>query len=141
LRWRVTTAKRFGASDSFNARENIEAGVKYLKHLNELYENDLRLALAAYNAGEGAVAKYGKQIPPYRETEHYVQAVGKKYGARRAVAKTKQQSAAMKPSPAEPEAERHPRIEKYIDAQGLLHLRTVPDSAPSNEVAVSSSTP
>src|SRR6185295_8985457 len=50
-----STARRFGARNSFDAKENVEAGVKYLKYLNSLYPNDLRLTLAAYNAGEGAV--------------------------------------------------------------------------------------
>lgn len=70
------TARRFGVTDSFDARQNIAAGVKYLRYLQDMFKDD-RLALAAYNAGEGAVLKYGG-VPPYRETEQYVSKVGKK---------------------------------------------------------------
>lgn len=70
------TARRFGVTDSFDAKQNIEAGVKYLRYLQDMFKDD-RLALAAYNAGEGAVQKYGG-VPPYRETEEYVRKVGKK---------------------------------------------------------------
>lgn len=70
------TARRFGVTDSFDARQNIAAGVKYLRYLQDMFKDD-KLALAAYNAGEGAVLKYGG-VPPYRETEQYVSKVGKK---------------------------------------------------------------
>jgi soluble lytic murein transglycosylase-like protein len=75
------TARRFGVTNSFDARQNIEAGVKYLRYLQDMFKDD-KLALAAYNAGEGAVMKYGG-VPPYRETERYVQKVGLKLGAAR----------------------------------------------------------
>jgi soluble lytic murein transglycosylase-like protein len=65
------TARRFGVSNAFNPKQNVEGGVKYLKYLMELYNGNYALALAAYNAGEGAVAKYGG-IPPYAETREYV---------------------------------------------------------------------
>lgn len=79
-----STARRFGVRNSFNAEENIRGGVRYLKHLSQLFNNDLRLTLAAYNAGEGAVSKYN-WIPPYPETQNYVYQVAKLYGqARRA---------------------------------------------------------
>ena len=78
-----STARMLGVSNSFDPQQNIEAGVKYLKYLKDLYKDD-RLALAAYNAGPGAVDKY-KWIPPYAETQNYVYQVGKRYGeARRA---------------------------------------------------------
>ena len=64
------TARRFGAGNSFDVRENITAGVKYLKYLQDMFKDD-RLALAAYNAGEGAVIRHGG-IPPYPETQDYV---------------------------------------------------------------------
>ena len=88
-----STARRFGARNSFDVKENVEAGVKYLKYLNSLYPNDLRLTLAAYNAGEGAVAKYRNNIPPYRETEHYVYKVGEKYGSARRAAEQRKVAA------------------------------------------------
>ncbi len=68
------TARRFGVSNAFNPIENIEGGARYLKYLLDLYNNDYALALAAYNAGEGAVAKYGT-VPPYKETRDYLQLV------------------------------------------------------------------
>ena len=65
------TARRFGVPNSFDPVENIQGGAKYLKYLLELYKGDYPSALAAYNAGEKAVAKYGG-IPPYAETQNYV---------------------------------------------------------------------
>jgi soluble lytic murein transglycosylase-like protein len=119
-----STARRFGAKNSFDVKENVEAGVKYLKYLNSLYPNDLRLTLAAYNAGEGAVAKYRNNIPPYRETENYVYRVGEKYGsARRAVDRRKVAAAATQEKTVA--AERHPPVESFVDSEGHLHMRTV----------------
>lgn len=66
------TAKRYGVADVFDPADNVRAGAQYLNDLLKLFDNDIRLALAAYNAGEGAVIKYGKRIPPYRETVAYV---------------------------------------------------------------------
>ena len=66
------TAKRFGVSNSFDAAQNIEGGTKYLRFLLDRFNGDVRLAVAAYNAGEGAVEKHGNKIPPYRETQNYV---------------------------------------------------------------------
>jgi hypothetical protein len=71
-----STARRFGVSDSFNPLENIQGGAKYLKYLLDLYNGNYSLALAAYNAGEGAVAKYGG-VPPYAETRNYLVLVQK----------------------------------------------------------------
>lgn len=69
------TASMYGITDPFEPRANIEAGVKHLKRLLEKYDGDLRLALAAYNAGEQAVERYGRRIPPFPETQGYVRAV------------------------------------------------------------------
>ncbi|MEO6226950.1 MAG: lytic transglycosylase domain-containing protein [Thermomonas sp.] len=69
------TARRFGVSDSFNAGQNISGGVKYLAWLLKRFNGNLSLAAAGYNAGEGAVDKY-KGVPPYSETQRYVQRVG-----------------------------------------------------------------
>ena len=66
------TAAEHGVLDPFNPAENIRAGVRYLKHLLDSYEGRVELALAAYNAGPGAVKKYGGKVPPYRETQNYV---------------------------------------------------------------------
>ena len=69
------TAKRLGVEDSRDPAQNIEGGSKYLRELLDLFDNDLKLALAGYNAGEGAVMKYGNDIPPYKETQNYVKIV------------------------------------------------------------------
>ena len=66
------TAKRFGVKNSRDPAQNIEGGAKYLRELLTLFKNDVSLALAAYNAGEHAVIKYGNKIPPYKETQAYV---------------------------------------------------------------------
>lgn len=68
------TASRMNVSNIFNPRENVEGGVRYFKHLLSLFNNDLRLSLAAYNAGENIVAEL-RSIPPYRETVDYVKKV------------------------------------------------------------------
>lgn len=68
------TALRMNVVNVFNPRENIEGGVRYFKYLLSLFNNDLRLSLAAYNAGENVVSEL-KSIPPYRETIDYVRKV------------------------------------------------------------------
>jgi soluble lytic murein transglycosylase-like protein len=68
------TASRMNVSNVFNPKENIEGGVRYFKYLLSLFNNDLRLSLAAYNAGENLVAEL-RTIPPYRETVDYVRKV------------------------------------------------------------------
>lgn len=73
-----TTAQRFGAYDIFNPQQNVDAGVKYLRTLLERYNGNLDLALAAYNAGEGAVER-AHGVPAYRETRNYVQKVQDAY--------------------------------------------------------------
>jgi soluble lytic murein transglycosylase-like protein len=73
-----TTAQRFGVNDSFNPKQNVDAGVHYLKTLLERYNGNLDLALAAYNAGEGAVDR-AHGIPAFRETRNYVQRVQDAY--------------------------------------------------------------
>ena len=70
------TARRFGVDNVFNPVENIQGGAKYLRYLLDLYNGNPALALAAYNAGEGAVAKY-RGVPPYRETQNYLHLVKK----------------------------------------------------------------
>jgi len=72
------TAARLGVKDIFDPKENIDAGTHYLHDLLQLYNNDLTLALAAYNAGPDKVQKYG-DVPPYRETQSYLKQVKRKY--------------------------------------------------------------
>jgi len=73
------TAKRFGLKDPFDPAANVEAGTKYLKFLLKRFNGDVSLALAGYNAGEGAVDKY-KGVPPYGETQNYVKKIEATYG-------------------------------------------------------------
>ena len=73
-----TTAQRFGAYDVFNPQQNVDAGTKYLKTLLQRYNGNLDLALAAYNAGEGAVDR-AHGVPPIRETRDYVLKVQNAY--------------------------------------------------------------
>lgn len=72
------TAKALGVVDAYNPSQNIEGGVKHLKGLLDSYNGDKELALAAYNAGSGAVRKYGG-IPPYKETQNYVKSIMSSY--------------------------------------------------------------
>jgi soluble lytic murein transglycosylase-like protein len=66
------TAKRYGVVDAFDPLQNLNGGAHYLRDLLNLFNSDVSLALAAFNAGEHAVAKYGNRLPPYRETVRYV---------------------------------------------------------------------
>ena len=69
------TARRFGVTSIYDPKQNIDAGVRYMRWLLDTFNGDVVLALAGYNAGEGAVDKYGG-VPPYAETQRYVQRVG-----------------------------------------------------------------
>lgn len=73
------TARRFGVTDIFDPKQNIEGGVKYMRWLLDTFNQDLSLALAGYNAGEKAVMKYGWRIPPYAETREYVRRILTRY--------------------------------------------------------------
>jgi soluble lytic murein transglycosylase-like protein len=66
------TAMRYGVDNRFDPAQNVDGGVRYLRDLMAMFDGNLSLALAAYNAGEGAVLKYGRRIPPYPETQQYV---------------------------------------------------------------------
>jgi len=74
------TAEAYGVSDRFDPEQNLRGGTAYLRDLLNTYSDDLELALAAYNAGETAVAKYNYSIPPYAETQQYVRKVLDLYG-------------------------------------------------------------
>ena len=73
------TAARFGVTSIFDPRQNIEGGARYLRFLLDRFDGNVNLALAGYNAGEGAVEKYGWQIPPYSETQEYVRRISRRY--------------------------------------------------------------
>jgi soluble lytic murein transglycosylase-like protein len=73
------TASQYGVGNVFNAAQNIEGGTKYLKDLIRLYNRQTKLVLAAYNAGQEAVRRYGGRIPPYQETRDYINRIMAKY--------------------------------------------------------------
>lgn len=77
------TAARLGVRNIHDPVQNVDAGVRYLRTLLEMFKGDMNLTLAAYNAGEGAVLKYGHRVPPYRETQNYVWRINTAY--RRAI--------------------------------------------------------
>ena len=73
------TAVRFGVTSIWDPKQNIEGGTRYMRFLLDKFDGDVRLALAGYNAGEGAVMKYGYRVPPYSETQEYVRRISKRY--------------------------------------------------------------
>ena len=99
------TAKRFNVKDPFNNKDNIEGGVAYLDYLMRLFDNDLELALAAYNAGVNSVMNYSGN-PPFKETESYVKNVINSYKGER--------------------IEKMNKIYKIIKADGTILLTTNP---------------
>ena len=99
------TGKRFGVTQFFDPSENIEGGVRYLKFLLDLFQNDLSLVIAAYNAGENAVKRFGG-IPRYPETQNYVRNVLALYG--------KDQSP------------RSLTYYKFVDEKGITHYSSTP---------------
>ena len=120
-----STARRFGVSNSFNVQENVEGGVRYLKFLMELYHNDYVKVIAAYNAGEGAVARYGG-IPPYSETINYVYRVGKNLKAARqfAEAKATEHHASTQPEHLAKTATEAHSIQAVTGEDGRVYYRT-----------------
>lgn len=114
-----STARQMGVRNSFDSRDNIEGGIRYLQQLQNRF-SDLRLVLAAYNAGEHAVARFGG-VPPYAETQEYVYKVGRRYGELRRTQKQSSARAAQPDIPVQPE---HRPLETYVDEEGRLHLRT-----------------
>ena len=74
------TARRLGVTKPFDPGQNIRGGTQYLRELMDLFGGKVNLVLASYNAGEGAVIKFGRNVPPYRETQDYVKTIGKRYG-------------------------------------------------------------
>jgi soluble lytic murein transglycosylase-like protein len=116
------TARRFGVADPFDPIDNIRGGARYLRYLLDLYGNNYVLALAAYNAGEGAVARFGA-VPPYAETQSYVQMV-----SREGEAAVRRQTAVAVAVPvpvtaaAQPQEPNH--IEEVILADGSVRYVT-----------------
>ena len=74
------TARRFGVRNVHDPAQNVSAGTRYLKELIGMFDGRVDLVLASYNAGEGAVRRYGQRVPPYAETRNYVKRIGARYG-------------------------------------------------------------
>jgi soluble lytic murein transglycosylase-like protein len=110
------TADRFGVQNIFDPAENVLGGVQYLRHLLDRYNGDPRLTLAAYNAGEGAVDRYGG-VPPYRETVDYVSKVRRLYGSAVGSGSDAEQANALGESS-------HARIVRRVDASGVVCYET-----------------
>jgi soluble lytic murein transglycosylase-like protein len=111
------TATRFGVKNIFDVRENVMGGTKYLRWLLDRYGGDVRLALAGYNAGEGAVEMYGYRIPPYAETINYVRLIYSRYSAAHAgpaAAERAAEPAAKKEQPSSA-APSHNQIIRFSD--------------------------
>ena len=113
-----STAKRFGVANSFDAEDNIQGGVKYLRFLLDYYHGDYARTIAAYNAGEKAVDRYDG-VPPYRETQNYVNHVAKALKAER-----EKPAAIEVVADAGPVAETEKRIEASVGSDGLVYYRT-----------------
>jgi hypothetical protein len=131
------TARRFGVGNAFDARQNIFGGARYLKLLLDMFGGNLNFALAAYNAGENAVKRYGG-IPPYKETQRYVKkirswlpslnagAIAMSFAPRQSLAQVQAQTP-KKVMPAPPRV-----YYKYRDSRGVLHIanQRPPDGVP-----------
>jgi len=110
------TAQRFGVANPFDPKQNIEGGVNYLKHLLDLFGGDLNLSLAAYNAGEHTVQRYGG-IPTIPETQNYVRRVTSIYQTGDAPAPTASKTTTKEPPKAP--------ITRYVDEYGVVHFTNV----------------
>ena len=124
------TARRFGVADAFDPRQNIFGGVQFLRFLLDMFNGDVSLALAGYNAGENAVVRY-RGIPPYRETRGYVQKIQDILGGG-----IEQVRATFFAAPAGARARpaRPPRVQparpriyyKWVDERSILHVAETP---------------
>jgi soluble lytic murein transglycosylase-like protein len=114
------TAKRFGVNNAFDVTENVEGGVRYLKFLLSYYGDNYTKAIAAYNAGEGAVDRYNG-VPPYAETRTYVSRVASNLTMARNMHKPAPMLEAANHSPA---AETHQAIRASVGADGKIYYRT-----------------
>jgi hypothetical protein len=112
------TASALGVRDAFNPRDNIEGGVRHLRYLLDRYPGNVPLALAAYNAGEGAVEYYGG-VPPFPETQQYIQKILQRGGAATGAVSAGSAAAAI---PAEPPQ----KIYRSEDADGTVTFSNIP---------------
>ena len=112
------TARRFGVSDVFNPVQNIQGGARYLRYLLDLYDGNYPLALAAYNAGEGAVARFGG-VPPFRETQNYLVSVHKRLEEAKQAQAAKQREKEIKAVEVKPSGGPNP-IREIVEADGTV---------------------
>jgi hypothetical protein len=116
-----STARRFGVSNTFDAKENIQGGVRYLRFLLDYYQGDYAKSIAAYNAGESAVDKYNG-VPPFAETQNYVYQVARNLkAARQAAPKT---IAIIKDTTVNNESETTRPIQASTGSDGRIYYRT-----------------
>jgi soluble lytic murein transglycosylase-like protein len=113
------TARRFGVSDIFNPVQNIQGGAKYLRYLLDLYSGSYPLALAAYNAGEGAVARYGG-VPPFAETQNYVTLVWRQLEQAKRAAAAKTVAALAPPQAVEAKEAGPAHVVEIVQADGSV---------------------
>jgi soluble lytic murein transglycosylase-like protein len=119
-----STARRFGVADVFDPMENIEGGARYLEYLFDVFHGDPVLAVAAYNAGENAVAKYGK-VPPYAETRNYVRLVARhlEEAQKASAAKLKEQKEKLAAKLPETKADGN-HVQEVVEADGTVRFVT-----------------
>ena len=125
------TARRFGVSSIWDPRQNVEGGARYMRFLLDMFKGDVSLALAGYNAGEGAVMKYGYRVPPYNETQEYVRRISKRYSiirdpssARYAYSMTREQLATAQRKESAPLSMYEPSVYSVRLPDGRLQLVT-----------------
>jgi soluble lytic murein transglycosylase-like protein len=123
------TAARYGVTNIFDPRQNIDGGARYMKFLLNLFDGDVNLALAGYNAGEGAVMKYGYRVPPYNETQEYVRRISRRYSlmrdpytARNANSVSRAQVAAVRGKESKPLSTYEPNVYAVRLPDGRLQL-------------------
>jgi hypothetical protein len=116
-----STARRFGVSNTFDAQENIQGGVRYLRYLLDYYQGDYAKAVAAYNAGESAVDKYNG-VPPFTETQNYVYQVARNLKAAREAAP--KSPAIIKEASVNDETETTRPIQTSTGSDGRIYYRT-----------------
>jgi soluble lytic murein transglycosylase-like protein len=117
------TARRFGVSNAFDAKENIQGGVRYLRFLLDYYKGDYAKAIAAYNAGEGAVDKY-HGVPPYAETQNYVFRVAGNLKAARQAAVSQSAANPQSLAAVNNETETPRPIQASTGSDGRIYYRT-----------------
>jgi soluble lytic murein transglycosylase-like protein len=113
------TARRFGVANAFDPIDNIQGGTRYLKYLLDLYKGDYRLVLAAYNAGEGAVEKYGS-VPPFAETRNYLIRVNRQIQKWSMAGPAHPESKPAEPQPVELKPAGPDHIREIVGADGAV---------------------